>query len=66
MTSTSAGDCPLEVVDEDFLEPLPGVDRVVAEALQPCERCRVQSHLEVDNLGGVGASCDFYGGRVTS
>jgi hypothetical protein len=21
---------------------------------------------EVDNLGGVGASCDFYGGRVTS
>jgi hypothetical protein len=24
--STYAGDCPLEVVDEDLLEPLPGVD----------------------------------------
>jgi hypothetical protein len=66
MMSTCAGDRPLEVVDEDFLEPLPGVDRVVAEALQPCERCRVQSHREVDDLGGSGASCDFYGGRVTS
>jgi hypothetical protein len=66
MTSTYAGDRPLEVVDEDFLEPLPGVDRVVAEALQPCERHRVQSHREVDDLGDVGASCDFYGGGVTS
>jgi hypothetical protein len=26
VTSTCAGDRPLEVVDEDFLEPLPGVD----------------------------------------
>jgi hypothetical protein len=66
MTSTCAGDRPLEVVDEDFLEPLPGVDRVVAEGLQPCERYRIQSHREVDDLGGVGASCNFYGGRVTS
>jgi hypothetical protein len=33
MTSTCTGDRPLEVVDEDFLEPLPGVDPVVAEAL---------------------------------
>jgi hypothetical protein len=66
MTSTCAGDHPLEVVDEDFLEPLLGVGRVIAEALQPCERCRVQSHREVDDLGDVGASCDFYGSRVTS
>jgi hypothetical protein len=66
MMSTCAGDRPLEVVDEDFLEPLRGVDRVVAEALHSCERCRAQSHQEVDDLGGVGASCDFYGGRVTS
>jgi hypothetical protein len=65
MTSTCAGDRPLEVVNEDFLEPLLGVDRVVAESLQPCERCRVQSHREVDDLGVVGVSYDFYGGRVT-
>jgi hypothetical protein len=41
VTSTCASDRPLKVVDEDLLEPLPGVDRVVAEALQPRERCRV-------------------------
>jgi hypothetical protein len=64
--STCTGDRPLEVVDEDFLEPLPGVDRVVVEALQPRERCRVQSHREVDNLGDVGATCDIYGGGVAS
>jgi hypothetical protein len=66
MMSTCAGDCPLKVVDEDFLEPLPGIDRVVAEALQPCEQCRVQGHQEVDDVGGIRASRDFYGGRVTS
>jgi hypothetical protein len=33
VTSTCAGDRPLEVVDEDLLEPFPGVDRVAAEAL---------------------------------
>jgi hypothetical protein len=48
MTSTCAGDRPLEVFDEDFLEPLPGVDRVIAEALQPCEPRRVQSHMTVE------------------
>jgi hypothetical protein len=63
--STCTGDRPLEVVDEDFLELLPGVDRVVAEALQPRERHRVQSHREVDDLGDVGASCHFNGGGVT-
>jgi hypothetical protein len=35
VTSTYASDRPLEVVDEELLEPLTGVDRVVAEALQP-------------------------------
>jgi hypothetical protein len=55
MTSTCTGDRPLEVVDEYFLELLPGVDRVVAKALQPYERCRVISHREVDDLGDVGA-----------
>jgi hypothetical protein len=43
MTSTCASDRPLEVVDEDLLEPFSGVDRVVAEALQPRERRRVQA-----------------------
>jgi hypothetical protein len=38
VTSTCTSDRPLEVVDEDLLEPLLGVDRVVAEALQPHER----------------------------
>jgi hypothetical protein len=31
VTSTCTGDRPLEVVNEDFLEPLLGVDRVVVE-----------------------------------
>jgi hypothetical protein len=53
MTSTCTGDLPLEVVDEDFLEPHPGVNRVIAEALQLCERCRVQSCWEVDDLAGA-------------
>jgi hypothetical protein len=44
VTSTYASNRSLEVVDEDPLEPFPGVDRVVAEALQPCEWRRVQSH----------------------
>jgi hypothetical protein len=66
MTSTCTGDRPLEVVEEAFLEPLQGVDRVVVEGLQPCERRRVQSHREVDDFGDVGASCEFYGGGVAS
>jgi hypothetical protein len=62
--SICIGDRPLEVVDEDFLEPLLGVDRVVAEALQPREQCRIQSHRKVDDLGDVGVSYDFNGGGV--
>jgi hypothetical protein len=64
VTSTCASDHPLEVVDEDLLELLPGVDRVVAEPLQPRERLMVQSHREVDDLGDVGAPYDFNGGGV--
>jgi hypothetical protein len=66
VTSTYASDRSLEVVDEDILEPFPGVDRVVAEALQPCERRRIQSHREVDDLGNVGAPRDFDGHGVAS
>jgi hypothetical protein len=62
--STCTSNHPLEVVDEDLLEPLPGVDRVVAEALQPRERRGAQSHREVDDLGDVGAPCYFNGGGV--
>jgi hypothetical protein len=66
VTSTCASDRPLEVVDEDLLEPLLGVNRVVAKALQPCERRSVQSHREVDDLGDVGAPCDFNGHGVAT
>jgi hypothetical protein len=64
VTSTCASDRPLEIVDEDLLEPLLGVDRVVAKTLQPRERRTVQSHWEVDDLGDVEAPYDFNGGRV--
>jgi hypothetical protein len=64
--STCASDRSLEVVDEDILEPFPGVDRAAAEALQPCERRRVQSHRKVDDLGDVGAPCDFNGRGVAT
>jgi hypothetical protein len=66
VTSTCASDRPLEIVDEDLLEPLPGVDRVVPEALKPSERRWVQSHREVDDLGDVGTPCDFNGRRVVA
>jgi hypothetical protein len=64
VTSTCASDRPLEIVDENLLELLPGVNRVVAEALLPRERRRVQSHREVDDLSNVGAPCDFNGRGV--
>jgi hypothetical protein len=66
VTSACASNRSLEVVDEDLLEPLPGVDGVVAEALQPRERRRVQSHREVDNLGDVRAPCDLNGRGVAT
>jgi hypothetical protein len=66
VSSTCTSDRPLEVVDEDLLKPFPGVDRVVAKALQPREWCRVQSYWEVDDLGDVGAPCDFDSGGVAT
>jgi hypothetical protein len=66
VTSTCASDYPLEVVDENLLELLPRVDRVVAEALQPCEWRRVQSHRELDDLGDVGTPRDFNGRGVAT
>jgi hypothetical protein len=55
MTSTRTSDRSLEVVDEDLLESLPGVDGVAAEALQLGERRRIQSHRKVDDFGDVRA-----------
>jgi hypothetical protein len=66
MMGTCMSNRPLEVVDEDLFEPLPRVDLVVAETLQPCERHGVQSHREVDDLGDVGAPCYFNGSGVTA
>jgi hypothetical protein len=66
VTTTCAGNCSLEVVDEDPLEPFPGVDGVVAEALQPRERCRVQSHQEIDDFGDVRAPCDLDGRGIAA
>jgi hypothetical protein len=66
MTSTCTSDRSLEVVDEDLLEALPGIDGVAAEALQPGERRRVQSHRKVDDFGVVRASCDLNGRGITT
>jgi hypothetical protein len=66
VTSTCASDRSLEVVNEDLLESLPGVDGVVAEALQPRERRRVQGHREVDDLGDVRAPRDLNGRGVAT
>jgi hypothetical protein len=66
VTSTYTSDRSLEVVDEDRLESLPGVDGVAAEALQPGERRRVQSHRKVDDFGDVRAPCDLNGCGVAT
>jgi hypothetical protein len=66
MTSTCTSNRSLEVVDEDLLEALPGVDRVVAEALQPSEWRRVQSHREVDDFGDIRPPCDLNGRGVAT
>jgi hypothetical protein len=66
VSSTCTGNRSLEIVDEDLLKSFPGVDGVAAEALQPSERCRVQSHREVDDFGDVGAPCDLNGRGVAT
>jgi hypothetical protein len=64
--STCTSDRSLEVVDEDLLEALPGVDGVAAEALQPGERRKVQSHQKVDDFGDVRAPCNLNGCGVAT
>jgi hypothetical protein len=46
----------LEVVDENLLQILLGVNGVFVETLELGEWCRLQCHQEVNNLGGVGAA----------
>jgi hypothetical protein len=53
VSSTCTGNRSLEIVDEDLLKSFPGVDGVAAEALQPSERCRIQSRREVDDFGDI-------------
>jgi hypothetical protein len=53
VSSTCMGNRSLEIVDEDLLKSFPGVDGVAAEALQPSERCRIQSHRKVDDFGYI-------------
>jgi hypothetical protein len=64
MASTCTEQGALEVVDEGFLQVLPGVDGVWLEAFELGERCGFQHHQEVDNLGRVGAARYFNGGGV--
>jgi hypothetical protein len=56
----------LEVVNEGFLQVLPGVDGVWLEAIKPGQRCGFQRHQEVDNCGGVRAARHFIGGGVAA
>jgi hypothetical protein len=56
MTSTFLEHGALEVVDEDLLQILPGVDGVFLEAFKPGEWCGLQCHREIDDLGGAGAA----------
>jgi hypothetical protein len=56
----------LEVVDEDLLQILRRVDEIGLEALDPGEWYRFQSHREVDDLGGVGATGHLSSSRVTT
>jgi hypothetical protein len=60
------GNRSLEIVDEDLLKSFSGVDGVAAEALQPSERRRIQSHWEVDDFGNVRAPCYLDSRRVTT
>jgi hypothetical protein len=53
VSSTCTGDRSLEIIDEDLLKLFSGVDGVAAEALQSSERCRIQSHREVDDFGDI-------------
>jgi hypothetical protein len=66
MPGSCMGYRPLEVVDENLLEALPGVDGVVGEAFQPGQRCRLQSHRKIDDFGSVGAAGHLNGSGVTA
>ena len=54
----------LEVVDENFLEVIPGVDGLWLQTLEPCDRCMFQNHWEVEDFGGGVSSCNIDSNRV--
>jgi hypothetical protein len=66
MTITCSEHGTLEVVDENPLQVLLEVDGVWLEAFEPGDRCGLQCHREVDDLGGVGATRNFDGGGVAT
>jgi hypothetical protein len=66
MASTCTEHGTLEVVDESFLQVLPGVDGVWLEAFKLGERCGFQCQQEVDNFGYVGAAQNFNGSVVAA
>ena len=53
-----------EIVDEGLLEILPRMYGLARQALEPRQRCGLQGHREVEDLG-VGVSlCNTNSGRV--
>jgi len=54
----------LEVVDEDGLEIISGVDGLGLQVLQPRKRCRLQYHQEVEYLGGGVSFCNMDGSGI--
>jgi hypothetical protein len=57
---------PCEVAGELILEPVPLVDRVLVERLEPCEWCLVQAEGKVEALGVIVATIVFDGEGVAS
>ena len=55
--STYAGDDHLQVVNEELLERVLGVDGVWREGVQPQKLCGLQGQWEVGNFCSVCAAC---------
>ena len=64
MVSSWTMDVALEIVNEEFLQVFPRVDRVMPQTLEPCEGSGFQSHREVYDFSGIRPSCHFDSSRV--